>query len=259
MDHELSEIKVYKTTDYSIFKRLEGNREVTNQRRDAIIDSIREIGYQPIPILVNEKMEIVDGQGRVDACEKLNLPVYYTIKKGVGYKECITMNIQAVIWTVYDYIASYTEKGYPDYVKLQEYKEMAGNLDIIEVAMCMSNALSKNVNRPLKNGTFEIVEENDNKECLNFISRVKPYLKSLKGGGNYYIPVLIGIFKLKLADSDRMEDSISKYSSSMSSAYNADDALTGLQEVFNYNRRVKQYFRDRYLETMESKGARYKN
>ena len=135
MNYEISDITIFKTKDYSVFKRLEENREVTDGRRDAIIESIRKVGYQPVPILVNEKFEIVDGQGRADACEKLGLPIYFVIKKGIGYNECIAMNTQMQNWDIYDFVASYTKKGIPDYVKLQEYKEQVGNLDIIEVAM----------------------------------------------------------------------------------------------------------------------------
>ena len=71
---------VKSTTKYKIFKKLLANREVTQTRVNNIIDSIQRVGYVTSPIIVNEKMEIIDGQGRLEALQELNLPVeiHYT-------------------------------------------------------------------------------------------------------------------------------------------------------------------------------------
>ena len=38
--------------------------------------------YLVSPILVNEKMEVIDGQHRLQAQKELNLPTYYIKNKG---------------------------------------------------------------------------------------------------------------------------------------------------------------------------------
>ena len=80
--------EILTTTDYSIFKTLEGNRAVKDHRVDKIVKSICNIGYVTSPILVNEKMEVIDGQGRLQALERLGMPVEYIIHEGVGIEEC---------------------------------------------------------------------------------------------------------------------------------------------------------------------------
>ena len=106
-----TEFKIYKTGELCKFKRLLGNRDITESRVSAIIDSIEKVGYQPVPILVNEKMEVIDGQGRLEACKRLGLPIYYIVKNGIGIDECMSMNIKMQNWTIYDFIKSRAEQG----------------------------------------------------------------------------------------------------------------------------------------------------
>lgn len=53
--------KLYETKDYSKFKFLKGNRAIKEKR--SLIESIEKSGIL-VPIDVNEKFEIIDGQTR---------------------------------------------------------------------------------------------------------------------------------------------------------------------------------------------------
>lgn len=100
MDNVIGQI--YQTTDYSKFKRLKGNRDVKNAKK--IVDSINDVGYVLSPILVNEKMEVIDGQNRLDALVKLDMPVVYMMQEGIGRKECQALNINQTNWTTEQFI-----------------------------------------------------------------------------------------------------------------------------------------------------------
>lgn len=257
MSYKISNVTVFITSDYGIFEKLQGNRDVKDERVAAIIDSINSVGYQPVPILVNEHLEVVDGQGRLRACEMLGLPIYFTIKPGIGINECVAMNIKMKNWDIYDFINSYATQGKSDYIRLLEYCEKLPDLTAIEVALCLSDAYSKNIDRPLRDGYYKMMDTDENISLLSFIQKVKPHLMKIKGGSNYYIPVLVGLYKFNLFDEDRMAEVIAKHGATMKSAYNADSAISELQTVYNFHRRHNEYFRDKYLELMEKKGARY--
>lgn len=259
MVYEISDITVFVTSDYSEFKKLHGNRQVLDERVNSIIDSISKVGYQPNAILVNEKCEVIDGQGRLEACKRLGLPVYFVMRRGIGIKECIAMNIKMKNWDIYDFINSYISQNNENYLKLDEYANMYSGMNILDIAMCLSNAYSRNVSRPLRDGTFEIILSDENIQCLNFINSIAGDLAAIRGGSLQYIPILVGLYKLNLIDEDRMRDAIKLHNATMGSAYNADDALTELQKVYNYHKRHNEYFRDKYFIAMEQKGARYKN
>lgn len=257
MNFETTDIQIFKTYEYSGFKKLAGNRSIKQERVSAIMDSIKKVGYQPVPILVNEKFEIIDGQGRHKACEIMSLPIYFEIKAGIGIEECIAMNIKMKNWDIYDFISSYASQGNRNYQLLEKYCQEVPNLTSIEVAMCLSDANSKNIERPLRAGTFAIKVGEDNMQCLKFMREAKHLLSELKGGSNYYFPVLLGLYKFNLIDEERMLNSLKANKTSMISAYNIEVAISELQKAYNFRKRHNEYFRDKYLQIMEAKGARY--
>lgn len=71
-------MEINKTTDYSIFKKLETNRNVV--KTNALVKSIKELDLTKYsPIIVSENFRIIDGQHRFDACKQLGLPIYFII------------------------------------------------------------------------------------------------------------------------------------------------------------------------------------
>lgn len=112
-----SDIKVYVTKDYSIFNFLESNRAVNQNQVKKIVKSIQENGYYPVPILVDDNYNIIDGQHRFTAVEQLNLPVYY-IKGAFIDDDCISLNANSKNWNVIDYVKFYASKEVESYQNL---------------------------------------------------------------------------------------------------------------------------------------------
>ena len=259
MNGTLANIQVFETSDYGQFKILDGNRTINKSQVDGLVNSINEVGYQPIPILVNEKMEVIDGQHRLRAVERLGIPIYFIIKPGAGADEVIQLNLRRGNWTVYDFIGFYANNGNQNYIKLNEYAMRFQNVGITDIAMCLSGSKSRNIQRPLREGKYQMIETAETIGCLKFIADCTPALSRIQGGCQQYVPILVGLYKMNLIDDDRMKAAIDLYSTTMSSAYNANDALTELQNVYNYRKRHNEYFRDAYLVQMEKVGAKYKN
>ena len=65
--------EIRKTNNYPMFKNMIGNREIKDKNYKKLIRSMSE-KQLIIPILVNEKLEIIDGQHRFNACKTLQLP-----------------------------------------------------------------------------------------------------------------------------------------------------------------------------------------
>ena len=130
--------EIYVTEDYSLFKRLQGNRDVDIKRIQKIKKSINEVGYITSPILVNENYEIIDGQGRFEALKDLGMPIEYIVQPGIGIKECVSMNVYQTNWTQYDYIKTFAEKGYTSYIYFQTLMikfPLITSLDVFIVAL----------------------------------------------------------------------------------------------------------------------------
>ena len=125
-----TEYVIHVTDNYSDFKCIDGNRSVRDDRVNKIVESINKVGYVLSPILVNEKMEVIDGQGRLAALERLKLPVHYMVQDGIGIKECQQMNIHQSNWTTYDFIQSYAMTGNDNYKRLQSIVDKFKSLPI---------------------------------------------------------------------------------------------------------------------------------
>ena len=213
MEEREKTYNVYVTKDYSIFKRLVGNRDIPESRISKIVESIQTIGWVHNPIIVNEKMEVIDGQGRLTALQRLKMPVEYIIAEGAGNKECIYMNMNMVNWKLPDFIKSYAEQGNENYQRLlslmQRYAN--GNLDIISTAVYR---VSKSKHRDIKQGILQLTEE-QYRAAVPRLEYIKPILeeiddKKLPGSMVTLMQTLIYYYDYPEVDKNRLRYSVEK-------------------------------------------------
>lgn len=215
--------EVYVTKNYDIFKRLVGNRDIPESRISKIVSSIQEIGWIRNPIVVNEKMEVIDGQGRLTALQRLGLPVEYIIANGAGSQECIYMNMNMVNWKQPDFIKSYAEQGNENYQRLLSLMERYanGNLHIIFTAL---HRVSKPKHRDIKAGTLQITEDQyfAAAERLKFVQPLLEKLdsKRLPGSIIMLMQTLIYYHDYPEVDKARLKSKVEKY------IYNANPWVT---------------------------------
>ena len=233
---------VYTTKDYSMFKRLVGNRDIPESRISKIIDSIQKIGWVHNPIVVNEKMEVIDGQGRLTALQRLKMPVEYIIAPGASTKECIYMNMNMVNWKLPDFIKSYAEQGNENYQRLLSLMEkyVTGNLDIISTAVYR---VSKSKHRDIKEGILQLTQE-QYEAAIPRLEFIKPILekideKKLPGSVVTLMQTLIYYFDYPEVDPERLAYGVEKY------IYNATpwvlntDCEREVENAYNYNMKLE--------------------
>lgn len=128
---------VYKTDDLSRFSRLACNRRVDPRRVAILKKSITEHGFIGGPIVVNEKYEVIDGQGRLAACQELGKAIEYIICPGLGIEDCIALNRNGAIWKLDDYILCYAESGMEDYIRLFDLLPAVGDKRLRSTTMVL--------------------------------------------------------------------------------------------------------------------------
>ena len=152
MKYTKSAETIYTTTDYDGFIFTDWNRDVSNARVVKMVESIKAAGWLPAPVMVNEKFEVIDGQSRVKALERLGMPVSFCIRAGIGRKECQVLNQFQKNWTTTDFINSYVADGNPHYIWIKDmmskYKELTPRL-ILNVIAAKGNGSS------FDGGTYE--------------------------------------------------------------------------------------------------------
>ena len=109
---------VWQTYDYNAFRIVPGlNRDVDHWKR--IVASMAKADLMS-PIIVNEAMEIIDGQNRFFARRYLGLPILYIEQQGYGPDEMRLYNNDSKNWTKADFIQSYSSEGREPYELLQQ-------------------------------------------------------------------------------------------------------------------------------------------
>jgi hypothetical protein len=109
------------TTDYDRFVFLKRNRKV--DRFPNLKRSLHEYG-QIMPILINEKWEVLEGQHRVEECRDLGIPVKYICVPGLTYEVIVPINNVRKNWKLRDYPNLFC--NIEDYREFQRYMEKYG-------------------------------------------------------------------------------------------------------------------------------------
>lgn len=113
---------INKTTDYTIFKRMDGNRGIDQHHLKYLKKAIAEDNQLSIhPIIVNKDYSVIDGQHRLEAAKELGLEIYYIKSDTVSDNHLIQANVNQKSWELANFIECYAEKDKnPEYIKLKE-------------------------------------------------------------------------------------------------------------------------------------------
>lgn len=120
--------QILKTDDYSKFSFLNENRRINSRNYSQLISSMKE-EQLVIPILVNGRMEIIDGQHRYTVCKELGLPIYYYMVENYGIEQVQRANMVGTNWRKPDFLNMYLQK------KDEVYIEFAGLMERYELSI----------------------------------------------------------------------------------------------------------------------------
>jgi hypothetical protein len=244
---------VYETNDYSMFKTLEGNRNLNKLHVARLKKSFSE-HYLFSPVLVNSKIEVIDGAHRIEAAKELNLPVRYIILNGYGLKEVQIFNTNMKNWKREDYLNGYCDLAYPEYLKFRNFMRR-----FPEFGMASSEALLllQAGTNPIR-GDFEglrtpsgrrygvkYFEEGDLKipdyeksvEMASKILMIKPYYEGFNR--RVFVAAMLGILKI---DVFSISELISKLKSNPTGLQHCNDVSQYkllIEDIYNYRRREK--------------------
>ena len=227
--------KVMRTKEYSIFKDLLGNRGI-GKRKKKIETSIDEIGYIPVPIVVNEKYEVIDGQGRLSVCKERCLPVYYMVIPGLGLKECVAMNANSTKWSQEDFIHSFTQLGNSNYIILKSFMSRYKNdlsLDVITFALCETVSCRAEI----KNGDFKVKQrcmEDADDLCRFVIDTTKDI--DFPGYKNGLQCALAWCFRNEEIDNEYLKKVVREKAYIFKSYSKISDWLKAIEEIYNFKR-----------------------
>lgn len=242
MEKIKADYEVYTTTDYSIFKRLAGNRNIATSRINKIVNSIVEIGWIRNPIVINEKFEVIDGQGRLTALQKLGLPIEYIISEGSGTKECIKMNMDMTNWDITDFIKSYAELGNVSYQRLDDLMQnyARGSIHVIFTALF---SITKPKYDFVRQGSMTITEEQYEtaKAALTWLQPLYETLDTarLKGSAIKLYQTMLHYYLQDEVDKKRLYEKVIKYIYIANPWVTNVDCEKEIEHIYNYHTNIE--------------------
>lgn len=237
--------KVYRTSNYKIFKYLTGNRNVDMSRVNKVMDSINANGYILNPIVVNEKMEIIDGQARRVALEQLGMPVDYVVAYGAGVMECVALNRYSTTWGLMNYVKSHADLGDLSYVYfLQLMKEFQGVFPISVVFYAAKGKLMQGgKNNVLTNGKFEMSQEEyeSARETLEKMKEIRDIIRPL-AGNQFYYTAIIWMMRRDEVDVEHLFKNVKNRQGDIRPVVSCEDAIDVLSDVYNFWLKKKLFY-----------------
>lgn len=249
------------TSNYSIFSFLDGNRSIKDGRVAKIKRSIEMVGYIPSPIVVNEKFQIIDGQGRFAALKELGLPVCYIVIPGLSVEHCVAMNINQTNWTLTDYIESYAAQGNENYLRFLSLYEKHPSINVIPAATIATGNVAQVDQTAVRSGRFTVTAERL-KTADKILTWVEKNLVDLKGKvkGRFDYLVLASAFCLEHTDAnqDRLATAIRENVYDIMPLASVAFAVKEIERVYNKRLSCKKiYFLTEYDKYVTNHATAY--
>lgn len=170
---------MYTTYTYSLFKIIKGNRGIDRLHVIRLAKRFKKELYQ-IPILVNEKLEIIDGQHRWSAIkylfeeEGIVLPVYFVIQYGKTAKDAADLNLTGGRkWSIRDHVDSEVSFGNKEYIlltSLMDKYDIKNTSTMLDILYTLKKLPRNKVTSMLKNGTMTITDVYD--QLVNVLDKL---------------------------------------------------------------------------------------
>lgn len=145
-----------KTTDYSLFDTVGGNRDLNKPHIKRLVKSIRENNLlEQNPIIVDGDGKVIDGQHRLEAAKELQVPIYYLVVQDGGLQDVQRLNANMKPWTLVDYLNSYIKLQKQDYIILRDFQAKYKLSLASAIELCSTN-WSGNSAETFRQGNFVI-------------------------------------------------------------------------------------------------------
>lgn len=248
----MTKIITYKTQNYSAFKKIVGNRELSERNIKAIVKNIKDNGLKPTIVIVNENMEVIDGQHRIEALKRLNLPVLYQVHPGLTLADCVAMNTSGVNWRAEDYIDSYAEMGNEHYINLKWYVKMFPEFTATSIASILNSKTISRVGKNIKHGTLTLqYSGKEAEERLEYMRDIYKAMPNFTGRKECLFTVLSRVMDLPNVDSIRLKEQMQKYGDLVTNVVDTKTCLAKVEEAYNYRKSTKVRFISQYYELYE--------
>jgi len=239
---------VYKTNNLSIFKMTAGNRIPNPQHIKRLQSSIKQYGMLCNPILVNEKMEIIDGQHRLLASKEVGSEIYFIILQGYSLNEVHTLNLNQKNWTKHDFMDGYASMGVNSYIELKKFIEKNDDFLLTDcIALCsnittsgnftISKKILENSKEVFEEGTWKVRDLKLAQDNADKIRIIKPYYNGYNRSN--FVGTILSLFQNPNFDFNEFMHKLRLQPTALVDCANREQYKTLIEDIYNYKSRNK--------------------
>lgn len=233
---------IRKTKDWDQFIFRNDNRQVINHTHvKRLSESIKARNLLELrPILVNEKMEVIDGQHRLLAARFIGVEIFYEIQKKLDPMDIIRMNVSKA-WVVGDYMNFFCQHEYEEYIKLKAFMEK--HQISLRVALNITAGRNRALHEQFRAGTFLFDEDSldlDLSVCWETIE----YIKKMNGyspftSSSRFWKGLVKLVSHSHFDANKWKSNVHKMIEHFCPKARTEDYLSMFQTVYNWHNPLK--------------------
>jgi hypothetical protein len=229
--------QVHTTTDYFLFKPIDGNRNKNLLHINRLKKSMNQ-NYLFTVIIVNEKYEIIDGQHRFEVIQELQLPLHYIICSGYGLTEVHILNANSKTWNADDYLEGYCKLGYKDYLIFADFKHkyQIGHNECISLLSNWSYSNSDNT-KEFYEGKFKVKNLMLAEEYIEKILMIEPYYAGVRRRA--FVGAMLQLFSNKNFEFTEFLQKLKTQPTALQDCTSASNYKVLIEEIYNYRRREK--------------------
>lgn len=244
---------VLETSNYDLFKSLKGNR-IVNLSHVAKLKKSMTSKYLVSPIIVNEKMQVIDGQHRFASAKQLKLPIRYIVVEGYGLEEVQVLNQNTANWKNIDFLNAYCDLGYEEYLKMEKFMNMFPDFSLKSCEGLLtgktgnesksdkkfiteSNKTGKYHVSSFRDGEFKVYNWSRAVELANMITMIKPLYDSFSRVS--FISAMIPIFDIPEYDHNQFIERLKSNPNMLVHCRNITEYRLLIEEIYNFRSRNK--------------------
>ena len=228
--------------NYTKFTLFDNNRDINETHVEELIASMRKSG-QLMPVVVTPDKEVIDGQHRLKACEKLGIPVSYVINSTGNSKQIAVMNNTQKGWKNKDFLKHFSHSGHSnssEYKKIEKFFEeyklpfRVGIALLSNYTVNMDGGNNRGPMPSFRDGSFKIQDLDKAKETASRLIKLKSFVPNLVRIVKFSV-AFIKISKLENFNLKTCYTQIEKNSNKFDKCLNQEDWNEAMVRAYNYN------------------------
>jgi hypothetical protein len=231
-------MKIQRTKEYKKFKLISWNRDINKGKLKDIVSSMKLRNLtKDLPIIVNGRNEVLDGQHRLAACKELGIPVYYYRASDMNTHD-IALIQRGTKWKPLDYVKYWKVKGNRNYMLFDKFLRKY-NLQVSTALSIISYSDSGQCKR-VREGKLEF-GEGKFMSAFQKMDKIEDFKKHFKFYKNRsFICAISSIMNLKQYDHKRMLNKLEYLR--LRRCANTQAYIEMIEEIYNHGARTHVYF-----------------